>query len=163
MYWFSREKLDISHPRKFHVQAYAFWACHANCITTFFLERFSIECSNTKAKVITLANHDRLEANTCSWHQARENTCDQVTIGFSLASDWLRKWLEFFEPIRAHVKEKRSKRMFTFDTQLKTTLLERNWSTDSLTIIYTCSVLHSSYLFSFLYTVPWTTALLAIL
>ena len=30
---------------------------------------------------------------------AREHGCDQVTIGFSLASDWSRKWRKFFEPI----------------------------------------------------------------
>ena len=45
-------------------------------------------------------NQSELEANTCNRRQARENACDQVTIGFSLASDWLRKWREFFEPIR---------------------------------------------------------------
>ena len=35
-------------------------------------------------------------ANTCNWHQARENACGQNTIGFGLDSHWLRKWREFF-------------------------------------------------------------------
>ena len=29
-----------------------------------------------------------------------------LTIRFSLASDWLRKWLEFYEPIRERSKAK---------------------------------------------------------
>ena len=38
-----------------------------------------------------------LEVNTCSRRQARENPYDQMTIGFSFASDWLGKWrLAFF-------------------------------------------------------------------
>ena len=71
----------------------------------------------TKTKGITLANHNEqnkprnqseLEANTCNRRQARENACDQVTIGFSLASDWFRKWREFFEPIRERTRQNQS-------------------------------------------------------
>ena len=39
-------------------------------------------------------NQSELEANTCNRRQARENACEQVTIG--LTSDCLRKWLDFF-------------------------------------------------------------------
>ena len=39
-------------------------------------------------------NQSELVANTCSWRQARENAFEQVTIGFSFTSDWLRKWRE---------------------------------------------------------------------
>ena len=36
----------------------------------------------------------KLQANTRNRRQARENACDQITIGF--ASDWLSRWREFF-------------------------------------------------------------------
>ena len=42
------------------------------------------------------ANKFQLQANTCSWRQARENACEQVTIGFGFTFDWLRKWREIF-------------------------------------------------------------------
>ena len=40
-------------------------------------------------------NQSEFEANTCNRRQARENTW-QVTIGFGIASHWLRKWREFY-------------------------------------------------------------------
>ena len=66
-------------------------------------ERFSVECRRTKSKVITLTNHrtrrqfdkpTRTRSNTCSRRRARENACEQVTIGSGLTSDWLIKWRE---------------------------------------------------------------------
>ena len=69
------------------------------------IERFSIEGLKTKTKVITLTNYNtrkqytmsqsELEANTCNRRQVRENTCDQVMIGFGSVSHWLKKWREF--------------------------------------------------------------------
>ena len=57
----------------------------------------------TKTKVIILANHnggtqsnELIRSRTCCWRQARENACEQITIGFGLTSDWLRKWREYF-------------------------------------------------------------------
>ena len=44
-------------------------------------------------------NQSKLEANTCSRHEARENMHEQVAIGFGFTFDWLRKWRELFEPI----------------------------------------------------------------
>ena len=40
--------------------------------------------SKSQTKVITMANHNRrIEVNNaCNWRQARENACNQVTIGF---------------------------------------------------------------------------------
>jgi len=72
------------------------------------IERFSIECRKTKAKVITLANHKQLEAITCSWRKARENVCELVLIGFGFTSDWMKKWREFFKPIVQRGKRKTS-------------------------------------------------------
>ena len=85
-----------------------------NCVTTIrtfhepnrtLLERFSIECRETKTKVITLANHkdtenptnqSEINANMCSWREARENVSGRVTISFGFTSDWIKKWREFF-------------------------------------------------------------------
>ena len=36
---------------------------------------------------------------------AQENAGDQIVIGFSFASDWLRKWREFSGPITERVKQ----------------------------------------------------------
>ena len=61
-----------------------------------------------------------LEANKRNRRQARENACDQVTIGFSLESDWLRKWRKFFKPIRESVlKQNQSKRILLSTQYLK--------------------------------------------
>ena len=52
--------------------------------------------------IITKVNISRsqweLKLNTCilpHLDQARENASDQVAIGFSFASDWLKRWREF--------------------------------------------------------------------
>ena len=45
-------------------------------------------------------NQSELEANACNRRQARENTCDHVTIGFGLVSHWLRKWREFCKSVQ---------------------------------------------------------------
>ena len=55
-----------------------------------------------------------LGANTRNRRQARENACDQITIGFGFASDWLS-----FKPI---IERSEVKLRITFDTQLKTAL-----------------------------------------
>jgi len=41
-------------------------------------------------------NQSKLEVNTCSQREARENLHERVTVGFGLTSDWLKKWREFF-------------------------------------------------------------------
>ena len=41
----------------------------------------------------------RIITITKQWSEARENTSDQVVIGFSFASDWLRKRSKFSGPI----------------------------------------------------------------
>ena len=41
-------------------------------------------------------DQSELEANTYNGHQARENACEQVVIGFGFTSDLLRKWRELF-------------------------------------------------------------------
>ena len=43
---------------------------------------------------------------------------DQVAIGFSFASDWLRGWHEFSRPITECSKAKPMQSRITFNTQL---------------------------------------------
>ena len=52
----------------------------------------------TKPKICTNypMNQSELEENTCNRRQGREDACEQVAIGLSFTSDWLRKWREFF-------------------------------------------------------------------
>ena len=56
-----------------------------------------IEYGKTKTKAIIVTNHNRtmdqseFEANTCNQQRARENACEEVTIGFGLASIGLKK------------------------------------------------------------------------
>ena len=68
-------------------------------------------------------NQSEFEANICNWRQARENACDQNTIGFGLTSHWLRKW-RFASKSQNTIKQNRSKREITFDTQCKSALFK---------------------------------------
>ena len=43
---------------------------------------------------------------TCNRPQAQENASDQFAIGFSFASDWLRRWRDFPRPITERSKAK---------------------------------------------------------
>ena len=65
-----------------------------------FIERFSIECRKTKTMLsqrpirttVSITRiQSELKVNTCNRPKARENAGDQVEIGFSFASDWLRR------------------------------------------------------------------------
>ena len=72
-----------------------------------------------------MANHNKrkqhinngpreLEANARKRRKARENACDHVTIGFSLASDWLKKGPRVFQTAitgRSKAKQNQSKRI----------------------------------------------------
>ena len=93
-------------------------------------ELFSIEYRQTKTNVITMANQNQgkhlkeplrthrqanQSAGKCTQSKrgktqvtkARENAGNQVAIGFSFASDWLRKWREFSELITKRNKAKK--------------------------------------------------------
>ena len=61
--------------------------------------------NHNKHKQLTQWTNE-LEANTRNRRQVRENACDQVVIGFGFASDWLRRWREFFKPITERSKAK---------------------------------------------------------
>ena len=67
-------------------------------------------------------NQSKPDANTSSWHEARENVREEVAIDFGLTSDWLRKWREFFKPITERGIAKPKQMRITFDTQVKIAL-----------------------------------------
>ena len=48
----------------------------------------------------------RIQSKTIKLPKAQENVGDQVVIGLSFASDWLREWCEFSGPIRERSKAK---------------------------------------------------------
>jgi len=62
-----------------------------------------------KTKVITLANHSKLKANTCSQRKARENVCVRATIGFGFTCDWITKRNEFLSQSLTMVMQNQSK------------------------------------------------------
>ena len=65
-------------------------------------------------------NQSELEVNTCSRRQARENACEQVTIGLGFTSDWLRKWRGQSQRVAL---QNQSNHEINFDAQLKTALM----------------------------------------
>ena len=76
---------------------------------------FSIECLKTRTKVITIPNQMkgeyqeepiRTQRKKSPPLKARENAGDQVAIGFSFASGWLRNRRKFSEPITVRSKAK---------------------------------------------------------
>ena len=90
------------HLKRIRYNCFKFYIDHCyegKNTTCHLLEQFSIECSNTKTKVITLANHKghkqysepiRTRSN-CMWltSKARENLCERVTIWV-----WFYFWLD---------------------------------------------------------------------
>ena len=65
----------------------------------------------------------RTQSNTSKRRKALENARNQVAIGFSFASDWLKKWREISKPITERSKAKPMQSRITFDTQLKIALI----------------------------------------
>ena len=67
-------------------------------------------------------NQSELKVNTHNRSQGRENASDQVAIGFSFTSDWLRGWHKLFRPITECSKAKQTQSWITFNTQLQISL-----------------------------------------
>ena len=65
-------------------------------------------------------NQSEFEVITCNRRQARENARVQLAISF--ASNWLRKWREFCQPITGQSNEKPNQTRATSDTLMKTAL-----------------------------------------
>ena len=93
------------------------------------LERFSIECHNTK--VITLDNYSGHKQSSEPIKTQSKYTMPAQSEGksawashdwFCFTSDWLRKWRENFRPITKRRKAKPKQIRITFDTQMKIAL-----------------------------------------
>ena len=64
-------------------------------------------------------NQSEFEENTLlNRHKARENACERGTIGFGLASYWLRKWRGFCQRNQSQstVKQNQSRREMILST-----------------------------------------------
>ena len=59
-------------------------------------------------------SQSEFKANTCRWRQARENACEQVTIGFGFIADWLKKWRETFSQSQVVAMQNQSSRKIAF-------------------------------------------------
>jgi len=70
-------------------------------------------------------NQSQFVAITCNSLEAREKSRVHGAIGFGFASHWLKNWRESFKPI---TKLSHRNHVITFDSHLKTALLEKNCS-----------------------------------
>ena len=106
-----------------------FWA---SLETNFIRKTCIFQCGAKLRRIKSVAKPKRkqLAANTNqnskqkTGSKARENGCDQVTIGFDFrfSSHCLRKWGEFFQPITERSKAKPKQTRITFDTQHRVAL-----------------------------------------
>ena len=67
-------------------------------------------------------NQSEFLAITCNLLEARKKWREQGAIGFGFAPHWSKYWREIFKPI---TKCSNRNRVLTFDSHLKTALLER--------------------------------------
>ena len=67
----------------------------------------------------SVMNQSQFLAIICNSLKAREKSRVHGAIGFGLASHWLKKWRESFEPI---TKRSNRNHVITFDSHLKTAL-----------------------------------------
>ena len=67
-------------------------------------------------------NQSEFLAIRCNLLKARKKWREQGAIGFGFAPHWLKYWREIFKPI---AKCSNRNRVLTFDSHLKTALLER--------------------------------------
>ena len=65
-----------------------------------------------------MRNYSKNKANCLKRGKTRENTGDQVAIGFSFESDWSRKWREFSDHLQSKIKQYNMERVLFFFTSL---------------------------------------------
>ena len=85
-------------------------------------ERFSIECGETKTRVITTANKKK-GYYVLSEPMSTQGKERPAHYWFSFVSDWLRKWREFSGQTHDEVNKKTKQCRITFDTRWKIALL----------------------------------------
>ena len=81
----------------------------------------------------SVMNQSQFLAITCNSLEAREKSRIHGVIGSGFASHWLKNWRDPFEPI---TKRSNRNHVITFDSQLKTALIE-NRSITLVAIIIT--------------------------
>ena len=84
------------------------WVKPNNC-KLYIVVHFSIMFCKSKTKLIRTANKNKRfkkyhmePTRTQELAQARENASDQVAIGFSFTSEWLRRQSKCFKPVIEH-------------------------------------------------------------
>lgn len=104
-----------------------------NWLISIHSEHILIECDGGKTNETTAANQrigkfyrepirNRKKKNS-KQPEKWESAYDQVTIGYSFASDWLVIWVELSTPITEHQAKKKTYVISDyFDTHLKNTL-----------------------------------------
>ena len=107
--------------RKLRVES--FYSCSYEIRTPFHWVSQSQNQSNPKGKseerlkIPLIANE--LKVKTAKSPKALENAGDQVVIGFSFVSDWLRDWRESSGPMTERSKTKHGLFRISFDTHFK--------------------------------------------
>ena len=79
-------------------------------------------------------NQSQFLAITCNWLEAREKSRVHSAIGLGFASHWLKHWRDSFKPITKHSNRNRN-HVITFDSHLKTALIQYEQQTSNLEII----------------------------
>ena len=117
----AKQLSQIVWNRKLRVES--FYSCSYEIRTPFHWGSQSQNQSNHKGrseerlKIPLIANE--LKVKTAKSPKTRENAGDQVVIGFSFASDWLRDWRESSGPMTERNKTKHGLFRISFDTHFK--------------------------------------------
>ena len=117
----TKQLSQIVWNRKLRVES--FYSCSYEIRTPFHWVSQSQNQSNhngkseERVKIPLIANE--LKVKTAKSPKARENAGDQVVIGFSFASDWLRDWRESSGPMTEQSKTKHGLFRISFDTHFK--------------------------------------------
>ena len=117
----AKQLSQIVWNRKLRVES--FYSCSYEIRTPFHWGSQSQNQSNHKGrseerlKIPLIANE--LKVKTAKSPKTRENAGDQVVIGFSFASDWLRDWRESSGPMTERSKTKHGLFRISFDTHFK--------------------------------------------
>ena len=108
------------------------------------IERFSIECRETKTKAITMANHNKRKQDNEPMRTQNKYTWPTLSAGKRVWPSrdwfWFCIWLVekvarvFFNQSQSVVKQNQSNSVITFDTQLKTALMHQVKTKEIITV-----------------------------
>ena len=100
---------------------------HNHCILIFTIIVSSFHYGQSEDMKILLWASDLLKWKQQKLPKEREITDDQVMIGYSFTSEWLREWCKFSGPITEQSKPKLKLSQITLDT-------DKNFSNSTLSI-----------------------------